>query len=261
MQTFEEQKAFFDEQWPALREAIVAGGVPAFAAKIRERADEMERRVLFMFARQGFMDELDALGGFDALIALADEGVAELLMQAVGEASEEGKSRRIDGANVISFNLAADLADCWPGDEAPREQRHFERGLQAATDCLAWREELDKPAGPRSMAWWAKGMHEISLGRADDAVASLRQALDYGKQTAIDNDASPAIDATGGFMPLINAGYLGIAARLAGDTGEEAKLLELAVAGFTAQLDDEERKDDAQFGIDQLEVVASRYLK
>ena len=51
------------------------------------------------------------------------------------------------------------------------------------------------------------------------------------------------------------------AARLAGDTGEEAKLLELAVAGFTAQLDDEERKDDAQFGIDQLEVVASRYLK
>lgn len=259
MQTFEQQKAFFEVRWPDIRAAMAKGGAEAAAAKIREHDDPMERRILFMFARQGVGAELDALGGLDAQIALADAGMAELLAQGEAAVDSEERNRRTDVANIISFNLAADLANCWPGDDTPREARHFERGLKAAKDCLRWREELNKPAGPRNMAWWARGMHEISLGRYAEAASSMAKALDYGKQAARDNGVSAEISAEGGFLPLLSAGYLGLARRLAG-AAEGGALYEQAIGAFRAQLEDEGKKDDAQFGLDQLAVVAERYL-
>ncbi len=259
MQSFEEQKAFYDEQWPQLAEALKTGGAEAMAAAIREREDELERRVLFMFARQGIMSAVKAPEGFDAIITFAEAGIAEFLAQAEAAENDVERNRRTDGANVLSFNLAADLADCWPGDEAPRQTKHFERGLQAAEDCLRWRQDLGKPPGPFSMAWWGKGMHELSLGRHDAAAASFDMALATGKEAAIENGESAEIDATGSFSPLLNAGYLGIARRL--NDAPDDGLYDQALAAFRTQLEDEKKKSDAQFGIDQLEAVAQRYLK
>jgi hypothetical protein len=259
MKTFEEQKTFYDEQWPGLAEALSTGGAEAVAAAIREREDELERRVLFMFARQGIMNAVAAPEGFDAIITFAEAGMAEFLAQAEAAENEVERARRTDGANVLSFNLAADLAHCWPGDEAPRQTKHFERGLQAAEDCLRWRQDLGKPPGPFSMAWWAKGMHELSLGRHADSAASFDMALATGQEAAVENGESPDIDAGGSFSPLLNAGYLGLARRLNGEPGDE--LYDQALTAFRTQLADEKKKDDAQFGIDQLEAVAQRYLK
>ncbi len=258
MKTFQEQKAYFQSQWPALREALETGGAAAAAELIRTHGDPLERRILFIFSRQGMMGEDWEGKSFDASIKMAELGIAELLEQAETETQPENKARRIDGANIISYNLSADLADCWPGDEVPRDPEHFKRGLKAAEDCLRWREELNKPAGPKHMAWWAKGMHEISLGLGSDAVASFEKALSFGKEMAAADGHSVEIGPAGSFAPILSAGYLGLAKGMAGDVDGDT-LYEQACGAFKSQLEDETKKDDAQFGIEQLETVKSRY--
>ena len=83
---------------------------------------------------------------------------------AASEAAPDDQAREglLQGASILSYNLSADLADCWPGDEKERTRAHFEAGLAAAKDCVRWREELQNPPGTLSMAWWAKGMHPRS---------------------------------------------------------------------------------------------------
>jgi len=185
--------------------------------------------------------------------------MAEFLQQAEAAPDKETRNKRVDGANVISFNLAADLADCWPGDEMPREQRHFERGLQAAEDCLKWREMLGKPAQPFSMAYWVHGMHALSLGDTETAISSFQSSLEYAQQVAADEGASTEIVPDGTFGVILEAGYLGLARWKAGDEGGQ-ELYGEALAAFTGQLEDEGKAEDARFGIDQLETVKSNYI-
>ena len=118
MNTFEEQLAFFKEHWPSMRTACEEDGTEGLIGKILAYEDDLERRVLFMFARQGISDPSWELGDFDLLIAVADAGIAEFLRQAEAAEDDETRAKPTDGANVISYNLAADLADCWPGDDA-----------------------------------------------------------------------------------------------------------------------------------------------
>ena len=260
MESIQEQKAYFESQWPILKQALESGGPEAAAECIRGHEDPLERRVLWLFARQGMIGENWKGKDFDAFIEVADLGIAEFLDQAANEGDANLRARRIDGANIISYNLAADLAHCWPGDKRSRKPRHFERGLKAAEDCVRWREELDKPAGPRHMAWWAKGMHEISLGRHADAVVSFERALEFGKRMSAEAGSSVEVGPEGTFATLLSAGYLGIARGIAG-SAEGAALCDQAIAAFRAQLAEADKKDDAKFGIDQLETVRSRYLK
>jgi hypothetical protein len=83
-----------------------------------------------------------------------------------------------DTGNIFSYNLLADLADCWPDDDLPRERHHFEEGLRAAEDCIRWREELGKPNDRKAMAWWGKGAHLLSLDRANEAVDAFKTTCD-----------------------------------------------------------------------------------
>ena len=253
MQTYQDQLDFFNRQWPELKTAVETGGPGAVISLINARSDELERRVLYMFSRQGLV-----MG--DAAVAVADAGIAEFLRQAEAAGDEATRDKRTDGANVISYNLSADLADCWPGDDAVRERHHFERGLKAAQDCITWREQLGKPAGPLSMAWWARGMHELSLGRHQDAVASLSTSLAFAKTAAADQQLPPTVGADGDFSVILGSGYVGLARLCAGDESGRAQYDE-AIAAFTVQLGIDGRKEDAQFGIDQLKTVHSRYVK
>lgn len=145
----------------------------------------------------------------------------------------------IDKANVASYNLAADLADCWPDDDVPRMRAHFEAGLRAAEDCVRWREELGKPPDRQSIAHWAVGMHRFSLGDVAGARAALERALDLAE----------ADD-----MILLNRGYLALARWRLGEAQAEEDYRE-AVAGLEA-LD----ADDAPYCIAQLEVVRTKYI-
>lgn len=60
---------------------------------------------------------------------------------------------------------------------------------------------------------------------------------------------------------ILNAGYLGIARAVAGDA-EGRKLYHEACAAFAgtiAQADEPEKKEDAEFGLGQLQWVAKKF--
>ena len=252
MKTFAEQKAFFDGCWPALQAAARAGGAEAVLALIDGQAEDLQRRVLHLFARQGFV--LSEWEGKDlALAAAVARGSIDRLVEearvAGSAGDEEGARRRTELANVISYNLAADLADCWPGERPALTKALFEEGLRAAEDCIEWRDELAKGPGASSMAWWAKAMHLLSLGRIEEATNGFHKSLTFAREVAQSDED---------FSVLLGRGYLGLARWIGGEElGREDYQEALAV--FESQLAQEESKDDARFGIDQLETVRLRY--
>ena len=150
---------------------------------------------------------------------------------------------------MISYNLAADLADCWPGERPAISEDLFEEGLKAAEDCITWRDELAKGPGASSMAWWAKGMHLLSLGRHEEAQHGFFKSLTLAREVAQSDED---------FGVVLGRGYLGLAQWIAGDEGGRDEYRD-ALAVFGTQLADADTKDDARFGIDQLETVKLRY--
>lgn len=268
MQTYEEQQAYFNSQRAGLLQALAQGGASAAANFVLSHADELERRVLFVFGRTGFLDRsvpghdspvLEEPVQPDTYVAFANAGIAECLRQAQAAADEDTRQRRTDTANVISYNLAADLADCWV-DALTREQRHFTRGLQAAQDCIRWRLELDKGPGPFAIAYWAQGMHQLSLGDVRSAVESFKTGGAFSSLAAINSGTGPVVDPAGDFGVILAAGYLGLAGICAGYAWGRGRYQE-ALAAFEGQLGNPEIKEDAQFGIDQLRVVEQRYCQ
>lgn len=249
MNTFEEQLEFFRSHQDGMKAAAESGGADGVKELIAGFSDPMERRVLFVFARRLLVHGEWQGKNLEAWVDVARAGIDECLRQSEAESTDELRDRRKDTANVISYNLAADLADCWPEGGA-RTTAHFEAGLAAANDCVRWREELAKPPGPRSMAWWAKGMHELSLGRASDAVTSFEKSRDYAVAAAEGDETA--------FGVVLGDGYAALAQQAAGDAAGAARY-ERAIGVFRSQLADEETKGDAQFGIDQLETVRGRY--
>ena len=253
MQTWEEQKAFFDTHWPAMKAAVESGGGKAVVELIEGFEDDLERRVLYIFARQGL-----AMGDWegkslDPYVEVCDAGVAEMLRQAESAPDEEVTLKRVNGAHVVSFNLAADLADCWPGDGAVRSRSHFERGLQAAEDCLRWCAPEVTAGFARDH--WAKGMHQVSLGDHAGAAESFERSEAHATKAAEEREATP----TGDFGVLIASGYGGLARWLDGQPSGKQQYEE-AIKAFKSQLEDEERREDAEFGIAQLETVREKYL-
>ena len=170
---------------------------------------------------------------------------------------EEGKLKRLNGAHIISFNLAADLADCWPGDAGPRTESHFRRGLEAAEDCLS----LCRPDITNGLAndYWIKGMHQISLGDATGAAASFSKSIQNAARAARENGKPDTLGEDGAFGVILGYGYAGLALQMAGDP-EGAALYQQAIDTFKAQCEDEEKKGDAEFGISQLEEVYAKYV-
>lgn len=77
--------------------------------------------------------------------------------------NDAGDEELLMYANVTSYNLAANLADCWLDAEEPRSDKHFNAGLVAAKRCLDLRRQLNKPPAAMAMAYFVKGVHEYSL--------------------------------------------------------------------------------------------------
>lgn len=259
MQTFQEQKAFFDEHWPALKQAVELDGSQGAIDFILGFSEDKQRNVLFVFAHFGLVNEDWQGKSFDTYIEVCDAGIAELLRQADAAGDEESRNNRINAANVISYNLAADLAPCWPGDDALRERHHFERGLKASQDCIHWRGVLQKPPMPFSMAYWAQGIHQLALGDSAAAAESMAKSLDYAKQASAADGGTTEVSAAADFSIILGAAYLGLARWAAGDAKGKVQYEE-AITLFKAQLDDAEKKDDAEFGIAQLEIVKAKFV-
>src|SRR5205085_6436120 len=116
----------------------VVGYINSLPFDERIEAVRSAQKALFAYAKD--IPGLDLY--VETMRALIDGGTTNL--PKVGTSEED--DRALDSYNAMSFNLAADLADCWPNDESPRQQRYFEAGLRAAEDCVRWRNELNKPA-------------------------------------------------------------------------------------------------------------------
>jgi len=232
VRTPEEHKRFFKDHRDELARAATQGPEAALGY-LRGFPDPEDRESLALYARHALILGAEPL--LDAYAAVARFGIDDALSR-----------EQLDAANVMSYNLAADLADCWPGDETQRTRSHFEQGLEAAKRCIQLREQLGAPADKLATAWWARGMHEISLGASVDAAESFARAV--------------AIGTDGEFGTMLAQGYLGLARWIGGD--EEARARYEGMRDlFEAQAgaDDAELAEDARFGLEQLAKVARRY--
>jgi hypothetical protein len=232
----------------ALRAAATAGasvGVIDYVGKL----SEAERLGAYSYAQRLFGPRSDAAISLDEYTCVVRAGIDEAIRRAASTSDREQAARLTDTANVFSFNLLADLAECWPDDDTARERHHFEEGLRAAEDCVRWRDELGKPPDRKAMGWWGKGMHLLSLGRSDDAVdafATTCRLVFGGDDFTVSPESS--------FDQLLYRGYHGIGRIAVGDAAGEEDL-SLVRRAFEAQLADEAKREDAQFGLDQLGVV------
>jgi len=247
-----------DHHWPRLLAVAEAGGAPALIAAIREEEDPGLRRALFLLSLRRIASSEFPNASLDTSLEVARAAIAEGVRQAESEADSEEAARRKDFANVLSYNLSADLAECWPEDPRPRRREHFEAGLQAAEDCLRWREELDKGPMPFSLAHWAHGIHALSLGRIETAIRSFEASLSAAREAARRDERSPTEGAESTFGVHLGLGYLGIARMRSGDP-EGEDLLDRALACFDFQRQAHpEESSEVDFGIAQLRTAEER---
>lgn len=196
----------------------------------------------------------------DTMAALIERGTRPLELPAESDAHD----RVLNSYNAISYNFAADLADCWPGDTVPREPRHFEEGLKAAENCVRWRNELNKPPKSFSLAYWAKGFHLLALGHYSGAVKSFNLSLAFALRDAQDKGQLGPVSPSSTFDVLLTSAYLGIA-ELAEGNPEGTRRFDDAMESFREQLrnaeltGDSEAKEDAEIGIGQLEIAKAKY--
>jgi hypothetical protein len=121
---------------------------------------------------------------------------------------------------------------------------------------LCWRNELKKGPWSFSVAWWAKGAHELSLGRAADAVESFRESRRFSEAVLAEKEEKqyPNTD----FGCVLANGYLGLALTAAGDSTGMA-MFEQACDAFNTLIPvGGEVGDDAKFGLEQIQTMQQR---
>lgn len=227
-------------------------GVIAF---VRGFEDQAQRLQLWSLAQRTMGNDFAC--DLDDFIDVVEAGIDEALQASEAAATDEDRRKRIDFANVLAYNLSSGLADCWPSDERAREERHLQTGLEAAELCLKWRVELGKGPFPFSIAWWAKGIHLLALGRAQEAFEAFERSLHHAEQHVKAHGGSAARDATGDWSILLGQGYVEIArARLGGDGRGFDDVLAALDAAIAARPSEAE---DLQFTADQLRCARRRH--
>jgi hypothetical protein len=248
-----------ERRWEELQAAMKRGGATEVVRYIEAIDDAETRRTVYAIAQKRFGRREGAERDFDALIEIVTSGIGETLQQALETEDGETAWKLTDFANRLSYNLSADLAECWPGDEAPRDRRHFEAGLRSAEDCVRWRRELGKPPDRRAMAYWAVGMHQLSLANLHEARGAFETAAGLATLAVI-GTGRDEIKAGSDFGVLLYSGYLGIVRAMLGEPEGRAQY-EAACSAFdqTAENATGEEKEDAVFGVEQLRWVARKF--
>jgi hypothetical protein len=259
MQTFEDQLVFFNSHWPQLRSALESGGAAAGVAFINGTfSDDLERRVMYFFAKNGMLDAQWPGRNLDAYINVMDAGIAECLRQADAAPDEETKHKRINSANVLSYNLGADLACCWD-DGLTRTPAHFTRGLKCGEDCLRWRLQLGNPPFTFAIAHWLRGIHRLALGDKSGALADFQESLRYAEVVAA--DSGKPTDLAGGDSNIVfGHGTVALTQLILGDTAARAEYNQVrSIFAEQLQSEDTEVRGDAEIYDPQLAVLAQRF--
>jgi hypothetical protein len=250
---------FPEEHWDELRGRMERGGASAVGAFIDTFADPEQRRTLWAFAQKAFTGRDWQGKSFDGLIDIVGAGMDESLVQLAETTDPALQNKTKEHANILAFNLSSELAECWPGDERPRERHHFETGLALAEDCIRWRRQLGKPPERRALAYWAAGMHHLSLGNRREARGYFDIAAALAAEQ-VEGTEKAGVKPGGDFAAILYEGYAGLAVWALGEQagrGRYERSLR-AFEGTVAQFEGGP-KDDAQFGIDQLRVVERKF--
>lgn len=255
MKTFEEQQNFFNKHWSEMKKQLETGDTEAGVKYIKDKfVDDLEKRVMYVFSRGGIIFDQWRNQNLDTYIKIADAGIEELLQQAKNSKDEETRNRLTDTANVISYNLGADLAFCWD-DSFERTETHFKRGLQAGEDCVSWRKELGKPAMPFSMAYWLCGIHRLALDDKEGALKDFEESLRYAELNSKEQNKPTRLEEADGALVLAY-GWVALIKLLMGK--EDAQQDYDNVMGIfrkQTESEDEQISGDAKFYIEQLEKV------
>lgn len=252
-----EQPNPMEQHRAAMKSALNAGGGQAVIDYIEGFDSDPLRRVLYIASKQvlappDFQDK-----SLDDLITVSDAGIAEMLRQVEEASDDETRGQCLHAAHIVSFNLAAELADCWPGDDLPRTPAHHTRGTQAAVDCLLWSEVAGVPM-PISNDYWVRGIHQLALGDAQAAIRSWTASLEFAESAAENEGEATKIGPDATFAVILNSGYLGLARWTSGEKAGKGEY-EAAISAFQAQLEDAERAEDAKLGIGQLEKTREQH--
>ncbi len=236
--------------WEDIKNRIEDRGPEAVLAFAAGFDDPARRRRLLAFAQSALAQREWAGKNLDGYLVVARAAIEEALAQSRSAAGAEADSL-LDLANVLSYNLAADLAPCWPGDDVPRERRHLEAGLAASEDCLRWRAALGKGPRPFSIAHWAKGAHLLALGRAGEAVPEFAAALEAARRAG-----EPST-----YLVDLSEGWLGLAERAAGVPGGRERLDRAVQAFARAASAGGEAGEEAAGGLEQLRTAEARLVR
>ncbi len=241
----------------AMKQALEGGGARAVIAYIEGFDSDPLRRVLYIASKLVLAPADSADKRLDDLITVSDAGVAEMLRQAEYAVDEDTRGQCVHGAHIVSYNLAAELADCWPGDDLPRTPAHHIRGVQAATDCLLWSQPAGQPM-PISNDYWVRGIHQLASGDAAAAIRSWTASLEFAEEAAGAQNEPATIGLDGTYAVILNSGYLGLARWIDGDADGE-RAYEAATKAFEGQLSDSARAEEAKLGLGQLQVTRERH--
>ena len=248
----------FEERWPQLLELFEVGGSEKVLSHIQTCQDLTERRALFLMSSHRISSSQGLTRKLDDVVTISRAAINEFCIQSSQETDKEQRERRLEGANILSYNLAADLAPCWPEDTEPREVRHYNEGIRCAEDCLEWRSLLQKGALPFSMAWWALGTHRCGLSDWKGACEAYEKSLEAAQIDAQENSTPATVSPESSFSINIANGWLEFARWRGGDETSYDRFLEV-IAAFRSQIDQNSNaREDALIGIQQLETAASR---
>ena len=251
----------FEDRWPDLQDIFTASGAEGLVSYIHDREESIERRALFLMSSQRISRGQNITRNLDDVVMTSRAAIDEFFQQSQSEQDPEQSRLRLEGANILSYNLAADLAPCWVDDDETREPRHHEEGIRCATDCLQWREELEKGSVALSMAWWALGVHQAGLGKWHNSCESFQGALETAMEDAKDNATPELAGPESSFSVNIATGWLEFAKWRSGDASSYDRFLEV-MSAFSLQLDrQDEGREEALVGIQQLEIAAQRLPK
>ena len=248
----------FEDKWPQLLQIYSDQGVQQLISHIQLSEDLLERRALYLMASQRISQGYDLSRTLDDVIVICRTAIDEFSAQASQETDPEQRSRRLDGANILSYNLAADLAPCWSDDPEPRTREHFEEGIRCAQDCLEWRTVLKKGALPFHMAWWALGVHRCGIKDWHGACEAFEKSLEAAHIDAQENSTPTSVSPEASFLINIANGWLEFARWRSGDQSSYERFLEV-ICAFTNRVEQgADDKEDALTGIQQLETAARR---
>lgn len=241
-----------------MQEMCEGEGPDGLVAWISSARSDETRRKLFSHAQNHLDLRNWPAGNLDAYVQVSRAGIAEYVRQSDSTAIDDTElsSKLLDSANMLSYNLSASLADCWPGDDTPRERRHYSEGYSAAEQCLRWREQLGKGPYSLQMAYWAQGIHLLALDDKPGALEAWEQALEQAEEYSRTEGKPTEPGPEAHFVLLLALGNRGIARLINGDSAGQADFDDAAeYFGVQARSGVREIAEEAEIGLGQLRKV------